>query len=171
MEVIQAPRHDTEFGTYKKYFSVFLAGGITGCRDWQDEVIETLCDFPDLDNLKIFNPRRDNFDNTDLNAAYKQIKWENKYLLNCNLVTYFFDASESVQPITLFELGKYGNSKDIPPIITVVDGYKRKEDVLIQTALSGQHAYVSYFYDTAVKEHARAISDAYLKWRYSRYEI
>ena len=164
MRVIQAPNEDNIFG--KLEFFVFLAGGITNCQNWQDKVIERLQDSYECDDLVIFNPRRDDFDVTDKEASYKQIKWERKNLLRCDLVSYFFDASESVQPITLYELGKYGDIKHIPPIITIVDGYKRQDDVLIQTALSGLHANVSYFFGTAIEEHARAISDAYLKWKY-----
>jgi len=34
--------------------SVFLAGGITGCEDWQDEIVEMLKDT----NFVLLNPRR-----------------------------------------------------------------------------------------------------------------
>jgi len=170
MRVIQAPNKDI-ISTIKGEFFVFLAGGITSCYNWQDKVIETLYEHPDLADLVIFNPRRDNFDIEERGATYEQILWERKYLKKCDLVSYFFDASESVQPITLYELGKYGDSKDISPIITVVEGYKRQNDVLIQTALSGLHANVHATVEEAIYEHARAISDAYLKWRYNHYEI
>ena len=44
----------------------FLAGGITGCKDWQNEVIKELENFDkisnrQLDKLVVFNPRRDVF--------------------------------------------------------------------------------------------------------------
>lgn len=51
----------------------FLAGGITGCKDWQSEVIKELENFDkisngQLDKLVLFNPRRDVFPD-DLTAA------------------------------------------------------------------------------------------------------
>ena len=48
--------------------NVFLAGGITGCRDWQRIVIEYLKYFDDiykLGSVAVFNPRRDDFDVSD----------------------------------------------------------------------------------------------------------
>ena len=46
----------------------FLAGGITDCKDWQNEVIKELENFDktsngQLDKLVLFNPRRDVFPN------------------------------------------------------------------------------------------------------------
>ena len=44
----------------------FLAGGITGCKDWQSKVIKKLESYDKinnglLDKLVVFNPRRDVF--------------------------------------------------------------------------------------------------------------
>ena len=141
---------------------VFLAGGITKCRDWQSEVIKTIeesfGDLYDLSDLVIFNPRRDDFDVNKKDEEINQIKWEHNFLTKAHIVSFFFDASESVQPITLYELGKWANKKT--SVITVCRGYKRENDVLIQTALDGLYCGV-YSPEDAVYQHARSILHAY----------
>lgn len=61
----------------------FLAGGITGCKDWQKQVIDYLENQPDTDNLVIFNPRRENFPINDPSAAEEQIKWNSFICKGC----------------------------------------------------------------------------------------
>ena len=81
---------------------VFLAGGITGCPDWQAEARELLDDT----DLVVCNPRRPEFDVTDPNAARDQIAWEVEHLRAADLILFWFPASGAVaQPIALFELG------------------------------------------------------------------
>ena len=50
--------------------TVFLAGGITGCVDWQKEIASRLRDLP----LVLLNPRRANFPINDPSAASQQIE-------------------------------------------------------------------------------------------------
>lgn len=42
--------------------SLFLAGGITGCPDWQKEVVDKLCST----DLRVISPRRANWGTTDV---------------------------------------------------------------------------------------------------------
>ena len=63
----EAPNREKTSFPYKK--SLFLAGGITGCPDWQKEMIHLLNDEPIL----IYSPRRKNFPIHNPNAAYEQI--------------------------------------------------------------------------------------------------
>ena len=58
--------------------TVFLAGGITGCSDWQQEMVELLADTEYL----LANPRRKNFPIGNPEAAEEQIKWE--WRVGCN---------------------------------------------------------------------------------------
>lgn len=53
----------------------FLAGGITGCPDWQKDIINSFEDSikDNIKNLVLFNPRRENFPIHDPNAANEQI--------------------------------------------------------------------------------------------------
>lgn len=67
MEVITAPE-SFQFATR----SVFLAGGITDCPWWQDEIINLLKDESGI----LYNPRRKDFPIGDSMAAKEQIAWE-----------------------------------------------------------------------------------------------
>ena len=82
---------------------IFLAGGITGCPDWQSELMKLLCpnEFP----FYVCNPRRTNFDINDPSMSEEQIEWEQHWLWYCGVVTFWF-CKESVQPIALYELGQ-----------------------------------------------------------------
>lgn len=142
--------------------SVFLAGGITNCKEWQDEVIDALKVYRESDErydipmLTILNPRRWKFDVNDPSIEYQQISWEHRMLSKCDYVSFFFDNSESLQPITLYELGRWSMIK--PTIISIVDGYKRQNDVLIQKQLDGEsNIFVYDTYDEAVYGHADRI--------------
>ena len=157
MKVIIAPE------TYKPSrgecpITVFLGGGITGCSDWQSKVIEELENLSSLynmDDVVIFNPRREDFDISDPGASIEQIEWEHKYLKDCDVFTMYFEASDSPQPICMYELGKH-QSKD-RTAITVQKGYLREEDVLIQSKLDGR--WVNYVAgDEAISVHARYIA-------------
>ena len=145
--------------------TVFLAGGITGCKDWQEDVIDEMFAYQNNDSIycgipiTLLNPRRKNFDVNDPNAEYEQISWEHRMLSKCDIVSFFFDNSESLQPITLYELGRWSMIK--PTIISIVDGYKRKNDVLIQKQLDGEsNIFVYDTYDEAVCGHADRILHA-----------
>lgn len=162
MIVYQAPEDFTN-KFYGKH-SVFLSGGITGCGDWQRDIIEELGSLHDsgmfdLSSLVIFNPRRDEFDMLDRDMAIEQIKWEHRRLEMCDIFSCFFVDSESVQPITLYELGKYATNKN--SVISIVSGYKRTHDVVTQLALDRTYCSVYYEYREAIREHARKIALSY----------
>jgi hypothetical protein len=109
---------------------LFLAGGIFGCKDWQSLVLNEL---KNIENLTIFNPKRNYFDVSQLNIQEEQIVWEYNHLELCDYISYWF-SSETLNPITLFELGKYIKSnKKIT--IGIEDGYQRKNNIIIQTTL------------------------------------
>jgi len=129
-------------------FKLFLAGSITNCPDWQAEVIEKL---KDVENLTIFNPRRANFPIGDPEAAEAQIIWEYNHLKESDGVSFWFDSG-SLGPITLYELGKWGNSSDYKSlIIGIHPEYKRKQDVEIQTKLSRPNINPVYSLDKLVE--------------------
>lgn len=84
--------------------SLFLAGGISGCSDWQASVAEafaSLC--PDL---VLLNPRRKNFNVSDDSESVKQIHWEFEHLRKASAILFWF-PHETLCPITLFELGQW----------------------------------------------------------------
>lgn len=113
-------------------FSVFLAGGITNCPDFQAEIVSKLKNLPD--SLIIFNPRRKDFPIYDPSAAEAQIRWEFNALRKVDLISFWF-PKETLCPIVLLELGSWIVLKK-PLVIGVHPDYARKQDVTIQTALA-----------------------------------
>lgn len=109
---------------------VFLAGGITGCPDWQAAIVPLLWDLP----LAIFNPRRAvwNAESED------QIQWEHKYLLKAHVALFWFCAA-TVCPIALYELGVVSAWRGLTGhkalFVGIEPGYAREVDVRIQTRL------------------------------------
>lgn len=119
-----------EYSGYHR--SVFLAGGISGCWDWQTYITK-LIDDKKLD-IVLLNPRRENFDISNSKLSEEQIIWEREHLIKADIILFWF-PSETMCPITLYELGFWTNS-DKPLIIGCDENYQRKFDVAIQTKLS-----------------------------------
>lgn len=150
MRVITAPE---EYKIQDDEVTVFLAGGICGCENWQDDVIQILKEIDEnerkegregLDKLVLFNPRRESFPINDRMESRNQIKWEFDALERCNIFSMYFCSGDSDQPICMYELGKnlvrmqqryaidwYGRI-----IVSVEDGYKRYGDVVTQFNLA-----------------------------------
>ncbi len=120
------------------YKSVFLAGGITGCPDWQQEIRQLLSDM----DLILLNPRRANFPIHDPNAASKQITWEHDHLRKADAILFWFCA-ETLNPIVLYELGAWSMS-DKPIFVGVHSEYVRRQDVEIQTKLVRPNVKIVY---------------------------
>lgn len=128
MEYVEAPNSPP---SENPLINLFLAGGISGCPDWQSQVIDALKDLP----VRVYNPRRETFDAdpTDENAAQTQIEWEFKALSRCNMVVFWF-PKESVCPISLYELGRLNTMHDVKTIlIGTHKDYPRRVDVALQT--------------------------------------
>lgn len=126
---------------------IFLAGGITNCQDWRKSVISNLNKvYENDDRVVIFNPRREGFGKLEETEVYNQIKWEFDAIEECDIFGMFFCDSKSVQPISMYELGKqlsyckytFGKNENIiHTLIGVEEEYSRKEDVIIQSNLMG----------------------------------
>jgi hypothetical protein len=127
---------------------LFLAGGITNCPNWQQDLIELLKDERDL---IVYNPRRANFPIHDPNAAKKQIAWEYQYLKHCDMISFWFSRG-SLNPIVLYELGMHGNSSDKIIFIGIDEGYERKQDVEIQTKLARPDIKIVYSLEDMAKK-------------------
>lgn len=134
MRVITAPEKYQKLNSEE--YCIFLGGGITGCDDWQSEVIEHIKTIPEVkmvdDRLVIFNPRRKDFPMDDPDAAYEQIMWEHRYIAFSHLITLYF-APDEIQPICLFELGKSIHRPIDQLLITSDPNYPRLKDIDIQT--------------------------------------
>jgi hypothetical protein len=109
--------------------SLFLAGGITGCPDWQREVIASLAG----ERITLLNPRRANFPIHDPSAATQQIEWEHRLLRKADAILFWFPC-ETLCPIVLYELGAWSMTDKVMFVGTHPD-YQRKQDVVVQTAL------------------------------------
>jgi len=133
-----------------KNVKLFLAGGISDCPDWQSEILE---DLKDIHDLTIYNPRRKNFPMAEKTAAEEQITWEYNKLTEADIILFWFSRG-SLNPIVLYELGKYGNSSNITKsiIIGLDDEYVRSDDVYIQTKLAGHDFPIVHSLKEAVKE-------------------
>lgn len=147
---------------------VFLAGGISSCKEWQKEVIDYLAiSKENLNNLVVFNPRRKVF-NVNTISNEEQISWEFFYLENCQIFSMYFCNSSSVQPICLYELGrnilrmqeKYPEDWEYRIIISVESGYIREQDVILQMKLATN--FSNFVHTNATPEsHAKNIIKAY----------
>lgn len=133
--VLTAPSRD--FVKPTGYKSIFLAGGITNCPDWQKEVIEKLNGY----KVMIFNPRRDNFPIGEPDAAETQIKWEFEHLQKADIVLFWF-AKGSDNPIALFEYGRHGFDANRLIFVGADPEYSRRKDVIIQTKLSKEEWHI-----------------------------
>jgi nucleoside 2-deoxyribosyltransferase-like protein len=111
--------------------SVFLAGGIGNCPDWQATATEM---FADLD-VAVLNPRRPSFPTPwTREQSEVQIRWEFYAISAANVVLFWFPAAPSMQPIALFELGSHLRSgKRI--CVGRDPGYLRADDIDIQVDL------------------------------------
>lgn len=169
MKIITAP----EIYKNDSNIACFLAGGITNCPNWQDEVIKNIKEYAsseniDLKYLDIYNPRRANFPIDNPNAAQEQIEWEFKYLEKCDIFSMYFCNAPSDQPICMYELGRniseikneYMGTWGHRIIVSVEKGYKREQDVLIQTRLATNNIIKPFSYATPMS-HAIAIVDNY----------
>lgn len=111
--------------------SIFLAGGITGCVDWQSTVRWYLEDAP----VTVYNPRREDFDVTRGDTAAQQVRWEYIHLHLADVTLFWFPASDpkvTVQPIALFELGVVLGGFDRRFVVGADEGYPRREDIVLQ---------------------------------------
>jgi len=143
MQVIVPPAPVLSAAASHGKTEVFLAGGITNCPEWQDELIAQLtAKIKDPSNtIVLYNPRRKDFDVKDPNASREQITWEFYALNQADIFTMWFAATEkSDQPICFYELGRHvtrllaqQRSGDI--IVGYDPLFRRKQDVDIQLEL------------------------------------
>jgi hypothetical protein len=113
------------------HLSLFLAGGITDCPDWQKDVVLMLAA---VRGLALLNPRRARFPIHDPAAAELQVTWEYLHLRLADAILFWFPC-ETLCPIVLYELGAWSRS-DKPLFVGTHPDYARRQDVEIQTRLA-----------------------------------
>lgn len=130
MKYIEAPN---EYFPNSLETSIFLAGGITDCPNWQLELVELLKET----NLVIFNPRRKDF-HPSKQENIRQIEWEFRYLQKATAISFWFSEG-SLQPIAMFEYGKwlrnFFSKQGKPLFVGIHPEFKRKFDIELQTNL------------------------------------
>jgi hypothetical protein len=135
MKVFKAPMIKM---TYDSRYKLFLAGGISNCPNWQDDMVEMFKNHKEkYKQLTIFNPRRRGDLAKDTDVAKQQIVWEHVHLLESTHILFWF-PEETVCPITLFELGKYAakfTSGFQRLFVGIHPNYSRKFDLEIQLPL------------------------------------
>lgn len=129
-----------------KFKTVFLAGGISNCPDWQKQVTEALSDL----DITIYNPRRKNFDIENPQETEKQITWEYERLRKADFIIFHF-SSATLNPITLFEYGG-ALERNKPLFVNIHPEYKRKTDIEIQTKLHRPEIQITYTIEALTKQ-------------------
>lgn len=129
---------------------IFIAGGITGCPDWQNDLAGLLKNT----NITILNPRRESYSDQDPDAAPKQIEWEHRHLKKAGAISFWF-PKETLCPITLYELGAWSATKK-KLFVGVHPEYARKLDVEVQTKLARP--------DISIVSSLRALAEQITDW-------
>jgi len=132
--------------------SIFLAGGITSCPNWQADAVDKLRDL----NITIFNPRRATFNVNDPSMSKKQISWEFHALRIATIILFWF-PKESICPIALYELGFWNNSKK-SLVVGTHPGYQRLFDIIEQTTLVRPLSVIYRTLDDVVAECRRKVA-------------
>jgi hypothetical protein len=119
---------------------IFLAGGISNCPDWQEDVGNRIANET---NANAFNPRRTDFDM----AAYEEISrqqiiWEYHALRLCTFNMFWF-PEETLCPITLFELGSaLERCPDGALFVGSHPNYQRRFDLIEQANLKNKSVHI-----------------------------
>ncbi len=143
MRYIEAP---TLYNENDLWNSLFLAGGITDCPDWQQDMVSMLSDT----DITLLNPRRANFPIHDPDAAREQITWEHHALRDAFAISFWF-PKETICPIVLYELGAWSmGMKTI--YVGVHPEYQRRQDVEIQTSLVRPNVKIFYSLEGLTEE-------------------
>jgi hypothetical protein len=135
MKYIESP---TTYQYQFQYSSLYLAGGITGCPDWQQEIVHLLA----KTNLVLLNPRRKQFPIDDPTTAESQIRWEYNHLRVADEILFWFPY-ETLCPIALYELGAWSMT-DVPMYVGVHPDYQRRLDIELQTKLTRPDIKIVY---------------------------
>ena len=118
--------------------SIFLAGGISDCRSWQQQMVEMLAGT----KLAVLNPRWADWHSKDLDAGERQIAWEFRHLHSATARLFWFPM-ETLCPIALFELGGWTRGQE-PLFVGMDPAYRRRLDVEIQLKLARPEVKIAY---------------------------
>lgn len=140
MKYVEAPEDAVDDKNLEEPL-VFMAGGITDCPDWQQQILQMIRQTGT--SLVLMNPRRTNFPIHDPKAAEAQIRWEHLHLKKAHAILFWF-PKETLCPIVLYELGAWSMMVHKPIFVGMDPKYKRRQDVEIQTKLVRPEVKVVY---------------------------
>lgn len=116
--------------------SVFLAGGIVNCPNWQANAIAAIGDYyPDA---LILNPRRSYFDVSDPRQTDIQMEWEVTNLRKVDVALFWYADADEAQAGVAHELGFIGES-DQDFVIGVDPRFSRRHLVHAQLRYTWAH--------------------------------
>ena len=128
-KVVKPPK---KYSLKKSQVTVFLAGSIEMgvAENWQSLAEHILLD-PELGDVVILNPRRDDWDSSwvqsvDNEQFYGQVDWEYNGLHDADVIMMYFDPNTK-SPITLLELGLMAETGRV--VVCCPDGFWRKGNV------------------------------------------
>ncbi len=125
---VKAPEYPIMKGSLMD--SIFLAGSIEmgTVENWQEQIAREL---KDINNLVIYNPRRDDWDSSwvqsiDNPQFNEQVTWELQMMEKATFIPLYF-SPETKAPITLLEFGLHAPSGKL--IVCCPEGFWRKGNV------------------------------------------
>lgn len=132
MKVFKAPEDFYDLD-HAEQTHIFLGGSIEmgKAEKWQDWLTKRLSQYKDI---VVLNPRRDDWDSTweqdptHGTKFYEQVTWEMEAQECSDIAVYYF-AANTMSPITLLELGAYGEDADT--IVYVDPAYERRGNVIM----------------------------------------
>lgn len=110
--------------------SLFIAGGIRNCPNWQQQVIKDLA----RTDLVLLNPRREDFVTEEHLHDPKQIAWEKEHLTRATAIMFWFPP-DTLCPSTIYELGYWSHS-DKKLFLGLHPEYKRQFEMTVQTQMA-----------------------------------
>ena len=130
MRVI-TPLSEDQDVDYMNSFTIFLAGGCT--TNWRDEFVKKLSACCTSKNIVVFSP----FCDSKKIKLRDLLAWEQAHLTKCGTIAFNFEGSDSPQPGSIFELGRYAINKSIfeNAIVNIDDKFKLKREVEIHIEL------------------------------------
>lgn len=135
--------------------AIFLAGGITGCPDWQQTARQWIDG-----RAVILNPRRANFPIDDPQAGPEQIRWEQTHRDRATVILFWFpDSGPIPQPIALLELGDHARG-GTRIAVGAHDRYIRRVDVEMHLAHRRPEVHLWRTLEDTITEAVRLVSAA-----------
>jgi len=123
IQVIQAPSEEKPL--FKQ--SVFLAGGINQCPEWQEVFLKKFDALYD-GYVTVYNPRRSGELKPEMHKA--QVEWETEKLRDATHVVFWF-CHETLCPITLYEYGWIKHTDKVR-VVGCHPDYQRRNDILFR---------------------------------------